>query len=1270
MKKNPFKFLVIAVLATFVAFTACQDYDDDITRLDKELAAVKTDLQGKIDNAKSELQTAINNAIATVNSKIAALEDDLAKAATKAELQAVKDDLAANYLKKTVFETYKADALQALNAAVARITALETNSATKAELTEAKNALQTQLNTLKGDLEDLTAAAATKVELNTAVAALQAKIAETDSTLLAITDALDGRVTTLEDSSATKAELLEVKLELEGTIATIQTALDTLRIDHDNLASAFGDLKGAYDTFIGEFDGTVADILTQITTEVAELKGQLEPRIVTLETVLGLDDDGNSAVLADIYEKIQENTDSIDALRIDMLAKYAELVGEDLRLDSLIKVNADNIATNAGNIETNRQAIKAINDYITDTLEPRLDDIEGDIDALEGRMLAAEKAIGLNIVNINILSQQVKSLTFIPTRGFDSGCRENTIKLYYNAGDYSADHVLMYRVSPASAVVGRDFVVESLNYQITTRFASDDANDVNVYLNGDAYMHEDFPGVLCVPVHVVGDDCDVQPFEKEEEALTLVLTVKNIGLKADADEDDDFNVYVSSTEMVNTEFVHTPITLHETAESERELNAGLAAAKNFANEAESGDYEPGERRWNAMLFNMGAINLYSCVQSFFDVEGNDCLYDDLGSFGRPYTDKPVYAAPVYEFEIVAEWKGAAPHWIDPQDRYTEIVDGSILKVKAGKENSSINKKVIVKVTQVNSAIEKCQVVAYLVVKITDDPAEAWEDIRYTFDFTNIPYFHGDADGEVNPKDGTYGVNPGDVDALINLFPTGSMDKEKFWNSSYVTHWPANHQYVPGTGKFTPFEYNKVDPNPGAGEAFKWIEIDRNYSINSFVVKVKKEAPAGKYEATYKLRYTLGTPAVQAGPDLYITFKFQVGVRQMTVQKDEPMWHGNTLHVQYARMNNTNDLLFLDNTGYKVNLTESFKHDTGTKKVTITTNNKKDHGGADIATQTKNPPVYSPKFEFIKQKAITDAGFKYKADEFGYVTQIMKGDLIAAEIKMDGIPGQWDMIRLYIMYNEAGDALYNWIHGIDKSKVLAAPYNDVQAEPKLIKVRMLTDVNECGLKLNKFYLHEFDVLFERALHTKFTTVELDDRVNLHTRNFNFLTRWQNPETEEWVKRGLFDNDDRLVSSKEAAWNGSNHGACAEWFGVETLATLPTFVEAGNERDGHVDYEFVEYSDDGVTWKAILQDLRADTHGTRYFDIIWQGQEDNKTWQAVFQGDQTISTKPIYFRVPIVNVNELGVAGVAFRHGEAYVQGYAVFKINPRNPQQAD
>lgn len=147
-------------------------------------------------------------------------------------------------------------------------------------------------------------------------------------------------------------------------------------------------------------------------------------------------------------------------------------------------------------------------------------------------------------------------------------------------------------------------------------------------------------------------------------------------------------------------------------------------------------------------------------------------------------------------------------------------------------------------------------------------------------------------------------------------------------------------------------------------------------------------------------------------------------------------------------------------------------------ITVKTDNELDHGDAAIdPAWNKDEPVYAPMFEFIPQQALLDAGFSYEVDADGYLTQLMLGDVRAANIYKD--PAD-NMVRAYIEYNEAGDALYNWINGINPGRLFTT-FNEVWAPENLIKVRMVTDVNASTIKLNKFYLTEFDVLFERAAH---------------------------------------------------------------------------------------------------------------------------------------------------------------------------------------------
>ncbi|NLD22648.1 MAG: hypothetical protein GX670_00235, partial [Bacteroidales bacterium] len=488
-----------------MTFTSCKDYDDDISNLEGQISALKSELPTKIDVVKAELGPAMDTKIAAVNGEIASLKTKLAALETsgvkKADLDALKTEILEKVISLEVYQAFK--------------------TKTEEDLTELRNEIGTK---------------ATQDDLDAFILEVTAKFDELNTTLAAF----DVRVKALEDA------LPLLKQEL----------LDALGI-----------------------------AVSELEAKIAALKAELAPRIDVLEAILKVKD-GESEVIADIYDKlgdqlkmIEDNADDILALQLDLEKKYNDLVAVDEDLQKQITENKDEIGK--------------INLYITNTLEPRLVGIEKDIKGLQDRMTTAETNIGINTSNIFTLSRQLKGLTFIPTRGLPS---EKTMKLYYFAGDYTANHTIMFRVSPSNAMLGRDFTIESLNYQITTRSASDGVNDasenVSVVINGEVTQKGD---IIYVPVHVQGPKpCNVfgnidwwgnnfffgenvlnpELFPKHvvktvvnpivnyeasagNEGLSLVLTALTQSVE------DGSEVYVKSTEMVNTELIPTQIKLAE-----------------------------------------------------------------------------------------------------------------------------------------------------------------------------------------------------------------------------------------------------------------------------------------------------------------------------------------------------------------------------------------------------------------------------------------------------------------------------------------------------------------------------------------------------------------------------------------------------------------------------------------------------------------------------------------------------------------------------------
>ena len=106
MKKKLFlKFFVLAVIGSLLTFTSCKDYDDDISKLNSDLTALKADFVSKSD--LNTLKTELDGKISALQSEITTLKGDLSKYATKAELDAAKADILSKTVTLESFNNFK-----------------------------------------------------------------------------------------------------------------------------------------------------------------------------------------------------------------------------------------------------------------------------------------------------------------------------------------------------------------------------------------------------------------------------------------------------------------------------------------------------------------------------------------------------------------------------------------------------------------------------------------------------------------------------------------------------------------------------------------------------------------------------------------------------------------------------------------------------------------------------------------------------------------------------------------------------------------------------------------------------------------------------------------------------------------------------------------------------------------------------------------------------------------------------------------------------------
>lgn len=197
MKKKLFlKLFIFAVIGAFVTFTSCKDYDDDISRLDTDLAAAESSLQAAV----TELNT---------------LKTQIAAAATDSEVAA-----AVAAAKTQAIDAAKADATALLNTLKGGYTGTlkELNDKIVAQAALI-TVLQGDVSTLKTDLD----AAELQIAANKAAIELQQSIL--DKYLL-----VAGDDNVVDAIAAIKAELAAAGVDIDALSTKIDAIDEALNV--------------------------------------------------------------------------------------------------------------------------------------------------------------------------------------------------------------------------------------------------------------------------------------------------------------------------------------------------------------------------------------------------------------------------------------------------------------------------------------------------------------------------------------------------------------------------------------------------------------------------------------------------------------------------------------------------------------------------------------------------------------------------------------------------------------------------------------------------------------------------------------------------------------------------------------------------------------------------------------------------------------------------------------------------------------------------------
>ena len=308
--------------AEAAAITGDTALDSKITEAQKALDAKIAEVQGKLDQAKADLEQAIKNGDTVLEGKISALTDALnaAEAALKAADAANKENL-------------------------------------EKALANAEITLRDAINGVQSNLDNV------KDELDSTIAALQSALEAGDKALSEEIDALIDALVTAQAVLA-KADA-DNKAELSAKIESADAILDAaVKAVQSNLDAAKAELNAA----IAQGDKALSDEITALDQALADAKATLEKTDADNKAELVTKIDAADAALDAAVKAVQSNLDAAKAELNAAIAQGDKVLSDEIaQLDqaltdakaTLEKTDADNKAELVTKIDAADAALDA-----------------------------------------------------------------------------------------------------------------------------------------------------------------------------------------------------------------------------------------------------------------------------------------------------------------------------------------------------------------------------------------------------------------------------------------------------------------------------------------------------------------------------------------------------------------------------------------------------------------------------------------------------------------------------------------------------------------------------------------------------------------------------------------------------------------------------------------------------------------------------------------------------------------------------------------------
>ncbi len=743
--------------------------------------------------------------------------------------------------------------------------------------------LNTELSSLKSSVLGQADLTALKSQLESSISAVQNDL-NTAKTRL---QALEANGAPEVDTDAIKEEILKAAVKLE-TFTTFQEAVD------GELATLKADLAKA------ATEEDVKALETLVNSEVAQLKLDLAASISNLDAIEEVVE-GNSEAIADIYTKLEEqleaieaNAGDIEALKEELEEMYEELSTE---IESL-KTNLATLTENLGILESKVDGIKA--------------ELDGKISALTGRVNSLE---ALMVDVFNKLDKRVTSLTFIPDYTSGDGTPQLPVHFLgewykpiptvenWDPYLYGEDELLLtpykgktyakFHVSPSNVTLNDFEVVGLLHKTSEILWRSADNEEpllkavveevtlkngiltVPILVHADLYNRYDYrygdnygPGP--VSLRATPDDDDELLFTPEwlwENNISIALEVKNTN---GIDEDDTEERLVVSSEYINS---HLSMLFARIELIDDEGRVGRwpnilpshmaddIALDSYYKESASIELWNGYNRNTLQYDNGYGINLNDSLQA-------------IARFNYAWRILEEHGYDNIEDHFVFELIDNPNEGVDQSNRYVEL-DGATgaIKVKptsaGGANQSAVGRTPVVLAKVVLDDI--VYAAGYLKIVITEevnnDPVE--------FEFTLEDFvLNCEAEYELTDVD----IDAIDFDQIFN-HPRIMLGKDAFFNAYRANYdWQIRTEVISdpiaASGNEIDFSWNIIEPTQGGNLA------------NYISATVTNTAPAGEYVIETTLRGRGNQP------DVVITWTINVKLPEGITLTADPSFLSN------------------------------------------------------------------------------------------------------------------------------------------------------------------------------------------------------------------------------------------------------------------------------------------------------------------------------------------------------------------------------------------